>query len=62
MKKKDKKENSFNKREYGEFHINIKIDKISLESSKPEVKKAENNKGVTTFIYKIKKEEEETDF
>ena len=60
--KKDKKDSSINKREYGEFHINIKIDKISLESSKPEVKKAENNKGVTTFIYKLKKEEEETDF
>ena len=60
--KKDKKDSSINKREYGEFHINIKIDKICLESSKPEIKKAENNKGVTTIIYKIKKEEEETDF
>lgn len=60
--KNDKKVYSFDKREYGEFHITIKIDKITLESSKPEVKKAENNKGITTFIYKIKKEEEETDF
>ena len=60
--KKDKKENFFNKREYGEFHINIKIDKISLESNKLEVKKAQNNKGVTTFIYNIKKEEEEIEF
>ena len=60
--KKNKKENFFNKREYGEFHINIKIDKISLESNKLEVKKAQNNKGVTTFIYNIKKEEEEIEF
>jgi HSP20 family molecular chaperone IbpA len=60
--KKDKKEYSFNNMEYGEFNITIKIDKITLESGKPEVKKAENNKGVTTFIYKLKKEEEETDF
>ena len=60
--KKDKKDYSFNNIEYGEFNITIKIDKITLESGKPEVKKAEDNKGITSFIYKLKKEEEETEF
>jgi len=57
--KLEQKENSFNNREYGEFHINIKIEKINLDSNKPEVKK---DKGITSFIYQIKKEEEETEF
>ena len=51
----NRKENSFNNREFGEFNINIKLDnKIELESKKPEIKK---NNGVLSFIYKIVPEE-----
>ena len=57
--KNEKKGNIFNKREYGEFNINIKIDKIALDQKKPEIQKAEENKGVATIIYKLLKEEEE---
>ena len=51
----NRKENSFNNREFGEFNINIKLDnKIELESKKPEIKK---NNGVLSFVYKIEPEE-----
>lgn len=59
IRKTAQKENSFNNIEYGEFHTNIKIENISLESSKPEIK---DNKGIITLIYKIKETEEEFNF
>ena len=50
--KSKNKDNLFNKREYGEFNINIKLEKIILDSSKKEIK---IDKGITTIIYKLGK-------
>ena len=59
--KKEKKGIVFNKREYGEFNVKIKIDKIALDQKKAEIKKPEDYKGIATIIYKLLKEEEDID-
>ena len=59
LKKNEQKENSFNNKEYGEFNTTIKLENISLDSEKPKISKKD---GITTFIFQIKKDEEETEF
>ena len=59
LEKNDRNDNSFSNRVYGEFNINIKLDKIKLESDNPDVK---NEKGVTSFTYKIKPKENPISF
>ena len=56
----DTKNYSFTNREYGDFNINIKLpNNIELDSSKPEIKK---DKGIISFIYKIKPEDDDISF
>ena len=52
LKKKEQKENSFNNKEYGEFNITIKLENISLDSNKPEIKR-DDSKGIYTDISRI---------
>ena len=58
--KMDTKNYSFTNREYGDFNINIKLpNNIELDSSKPEIRK---DKGIISFIYKIKPEDDDISF
>ena len=52
---KEKKIKYINKnRDYGEFHIRIKLEDINIEGNKPKIFKYNDNKGIATFIFDIK--------
>ena len=50
IEKNSEKENSFNNREYGEFHTTIKLEDIELESTPEKI----ISKGIVSLIYQIK--------
>ena len=54
---KEKKIKYIKNRDYGEFHIRIKLEDINIEGNKPKIFKYNDNKGIATFIFDLITEE-----